>query len=131
MCFVDPWPQQFFVTEILADGRFHRLLVDPSGRIAAYLFCAWQYLDLHILKVATLPEKRRTGLGRRLMALAEAHAGENSGESLTLEVRLDNDAAIALYEGLGFDRRGIRPRYYPSGEDALVMTKQLAVSPEH
>jgi hypothetical protein len=56
VCFSDPWPPQFFVSEILAAGRFNRLLVDPADTMVAYLFCAWQYLDLHVLKVATLPE---------------------------------------------------------------------------
>lgn len=122
-CFPDPWPAQFFVSEILADGRFNRLLVDPAGRMAAYLFCAWQYLDLHILKVATLPEFRRAGLAGRLMTLAESHAEAMSGESLTLEVRRDNHAAITLYTNLGYTCRGVRSRYYPNGDDALIMTK--------
>jgi len=126
VCFPDPWPGQFFISEILADGRFNRLMVDPAGRMAAYLFCAWQYLDLHILKVATLPEVRRSGLARRLMLLAEKHAVEMSGESLTLEVRRDNLSAITLYEDLGYVRQGIRARYYPNGDDALIMTKDVS-----
>ena len=121
-CFPDPWPAQFFVSEILADGRFNRLLVDPAGRMVAYLFCAWQYLDLHVLKVATLSEFRRCGLACRLMQLAARHTEEMCGESLTLEVRRDNHSAIALYENLGYTRQGTRPHYYPNGEDALVMT---------
>ena len=124
-CFIDPWPGQFFLAELFAPGRFHRVLVDPGGRLAAYLFAAWQYLDLHILKVATMPEHRRLGLGRRLMALAEDHAREVGGETLTLEVRPSNAPAIALYEHLGFALVGVRPSYYPDAEDALVMTKRL------
>lgn len=126
--FTDPWPPQFFVSEILAEGRFNRLLVDPAGHLAAYLFCAWQYLDLHVLKVATTPQHRRSGLAKWLMKLAEEHAGEVGGESLTLEVRFDNVPAIILYETLGYTRRGIRPNYYPNGEDAVIMTRQLSLS---
>lgn len=125
VCFPDPWPGQFFVSEILADGRFNRLMVDPAGRMTAYLFCAWQYLDLHILKVATLPDHRRSGLARRLLQLAEKHALEMSGESLTLEVRRDNLSAITLYEDLGYASQGTRARYYPNGDDALIMTRRL------
>ena len=84
-----------------------------------------QYLDLHILKVATLPAYRRRGLGRRLMLVAEVHAGEMAGESLTLEVRIANTPAIAMYGALGYAQVGIRPGYYPDGSDALVMTKRL------
>ena len=124
-CFSDPWPPQFFMSEILADGRFNRLLVDSAGRMVAYLFCAWQYLDLHVLKVATLPEFRRTGLAKRLIALAEDHAVEMGGESVTLEVRESNGAAIAMYETLEYDRAGIGAGYYQNGEDAVVMRKRM------
>ncbi len=124
-CFPDPWPAQFFVSETLADGRFNRLLVDPAGRMAAYLFCAWQYLDLHVLKVATLSAFRRSGLAGQLMKLAESHAEAMSGESLTLEVRRENLPAITLYEKLGYTCRGVRPRYYPNGDDAMIMTKRV------
>jgi len=125
VCFSDPWPAQFFISEILADGRFNRLLVDPAGSMVAYLFCAWQYLDLHVLKVATLPAFRRFGLARRLMGLAEDHAAEMDGESLTLEVRQTNSEAIALYEALDYQRVGARTAYYRDGEDAVVMTKRI------
>ena len=124
-CFSDPWPPQFFVSEILADGRFNRLLVDPAGSMVAYLFCAWQYLDLHVLKVATLPPYRRAGLARRLLGMAEDHAAEMGGESLTLEVRGSNTEAIAMYEALDYERGGTRPGYYQDGEAAVVMTKRI------
>jgi len=125
VCFSDPWPPQFFVSEILAAGRFNRLLVDPAGSMVAYLFCAWQYLNLHVLKVATLPEYRRAGLARRLMALSEDHAVEMSGETLTLEVRVSNSEAIALYDALRYERVGTQTAYYQDGEDAVVMTKRI------
>ena len=124
-CFSDPWPPQFFMSEILADGRFNRLFVDPAGRMVAYLFCTWQYLNLHVLKVATLPEFRRAGLARRMMALAEDHAVEMGGEALTLEVRPSNGAAIAMYEMLGYDRAEIHAAYYQNGEEAVVMRKRM------
>jgi ribosomal-protein-alanine N-acetyltransferase len=126
VCFSDPWPPQFFVSEILAAGRFNRLLVDPAGSMVAYLFCAWQYLDLHVLKVATLPPHRRSGLAKRLMGLAEDHAAEMGGESLTLEVRASNTEATALYEALDYERAGIRTAYYQDGEDAVVMTRRIS-----
>lgn len=124
-CFVDPWPGQLLATEVLAPGRFHRLLVEPSGQLVAYILSAWQYLDLHVLKIATLPEYRRLGMARQLIGVAEEHVLDQGGESLTLEVRESNNAAVALYERLGFAIAGRRPAYYTDGEDALVMTKHL------
>ena len=127
-CFEDPWPPQFFISEILADGRYNQLLEDAAGKLAGYLFCAWQYLDLHVLKVATIPPLRRHGLARQLMDLAEHHAVAMGGETLTLEVRESNAAAIGLYDALGYCRAGVRPRYYGNGEDALIMTKRISGS---
>lgn len=124
-CFSDPWPESYFASELFAPARFHRLLVDPAGELAAYLFTAWQYLDLHILKVATLPRFRRCGLGRRMMLIAEDHARQMAGETLTLEVRTSNTAAIAMYEQLAYQHVGRRPGYYTDGSDALVMTKRV------
>ena len=60
------------------------------------------------------------------MALAEDHAAEMGGESLTLEVRESNTSAVALYEGLAYERAGLRRGYYQDGEDAVVMTKRIA-----
>jgi ribosomal-protein-alanine N-acetyltransferase len=125
VCFTDPWPGQYFVSELFAPGRFHRLLVDPAGDLVAYLFAAWQYLDLHILKVATLPPYRRQGLAGRLMALAERHAVEMGGDSVTLEVRTSNTGAITMYHAFGYHRSGIRRQYYSDGENAVIMTKTV------
>jgi len=122
-CFSDPWPGHLILSEIYAPGRFHRVLIDPSGRLLAYLLCAWQYLDLHVLKIATRPLYRRNGMASHLMALAEDHARSFGGESITLEVRESNRAAIGLYGRLGFNIAGRRPGYYGDGEDALIMTK--------
>lgn len=128
-CFEDPWPAQFFLTEMYAPGRFQRVLVDPAGALVAYLFAAWQYLDLHVLKIAVVPEHRRQGFAQRLMASAEAHAVRNGGETLTLEVRPSNRSAIMLYERLGYAAVGRRTNYYPDGEDAVVMTRCLEMNP--
>ena len=40
---------------------------------------------------------------------------------VTLEVRVSNEPAIALYRSFGFEEAGIRKRYYGDGEDALIM----------
>jgi ribosomal-protein-alanine N-acetyltransferase len=125
LCFKDPWPGHLFASELFAPGRFHRVCVNPSGKLVAYLFSAWQYLDLHVLKVATLPEYQRCGLARRLMAMAESHAAEMCGDAITLEVRTDNAAAIALYRELGYSHVGHCHQYYADGEDAIVMTKDV------
>ncbi len=48
---------------------------------------------------------------------------------LFLEVRVGNAAAIALYRAFAFEQVTIRKRYYPDGEDALVMHRRLVAAP--
>src|SRR5260221_12435165 len=66
------------------------------------------------------PALARRAIGSALLAELIAHVGEEA--SITLEVRMSNDAAVALYEGFAFVSAGVRPRYYQdNGEDALIM----------
>jgi ribosomal-protein-alanine N-acetyltransferase len=81
--------------------------------------------ELHVLDVATAPDRRRLGAGRRVVeALLAAAAGRGCVRAL-LELRESNAPARALYESLGFVVDGRRPRYYPDGEGAVLMTCSL------
>lgn len=65
------------------------------------------------------------GLGRRLMQDAARVARLRGADRLRLEVRADNEAAIALYESLGYRTFGRHPGYYDDGMDALRMEREL------
>ena len=78
-----------------------------------------------IANVAVSPERRGQGLGKRLMDWLEERAKSLGAEKLFLEVRVSNAPALALYNGCGFEPLAVRKKYYPDGEDALVMTKKL------
>ena len=73
------------------------------------------------MNVAVAPERRRTGIASRLIDQLFEEAGRRQ-LPFTLEVRVSNREAIAMYERLGFRSAGVRPRYYQdNGEDALIM----------
>jgi len=121
-CFRDAWPLSFFVSETIAEGRYHRLLIEAnSERVAAYLLSAWQYLDLHILNIGVRREFRRKGLATKLMLQAAEELLKQGGESIILELRESNDPAYQLYLSLGFEEIGRREGYYSDGENAVVM----------
>jgi len=99
----------------------------PGETRAAGFLLAWIAADeLHVIDVATRPERRRRGVGRSLVATALA-AGLDRGLRLALlEVRVTNRAAIALYESAGFAADRVRRGYYADGEDALEMSLEFA-----
>jgi RimJ/RimL family protein N-acetyltransferase len=82
--------------------------------------------DLGLMVAAT---HRRRGIGLALMIAAEAWAGRAKVTKLELHVFPHNEAAIALYEKLGYEREGFRARHYrrPDGRfvDAILMAKLL------
>ncbi len=101
---------------------------EADAPIVAVLL-AWHIVDeLEILDVATHPDHRRLGYARALVAGAVAFAAEHAVVRVLLEARRSNAAAIALYRGAGFYMSGLRRRYYPDDEDAVLMT--LAFDPQ-
>ncbi|NJM74850.1 MAG: ribosomal protein S18-alanine N-acetyltransferase [Acaryochloridaceae cyanobacterium RU_4_10] len=95
------------------------------------LGCSWSILDeVHIIFLAVHPNYRQRGLGLAMvLGLLEQAVGRGANYA-TLEVKASNQAAIALYEKLGFTIAGRRPHYYEdTGEDALVMWRSGLQSP--
>lgn len=78
-----------------------------------------------VLTVAVSPEFRRMGAARGMLGrFLELLPAET--ENIALEVRASNTAAIALYESFGFERQGVRKRFYRDpAEDAIVMVKEV------
>jgi len=81
----------------------------------------------HIISMAVRPERRRCGIGTRLVQEAIAHC---AGKSLRLEVRLSNLGAQKFYEKLGFEKRALLHSYYHDHEDGLLMERAAKKSGE-
>jgi ribosomal-protein-alanine N-acetyltransferase len=81
--------------------------------------------DAHIVTVAVAVRERyrRMGIGERLLIASIEMALQEEQETITLEVRKSNEVAQLLYQKYGFDRVGLRVRYYTdNNEDAVIMT---------
>ena len=74
-----------------------------------------------ILDVAVRRDFRGQGVGGMLLARAITDLKARGGRTLSLEVRVSNASAIALYRRFGFVETGLRKRYYENGEDAILM----------
>ncbi len=121
----DPYSREALATELESSLTRAIGLFEGPRLCAAVL--AWLVVDeLQIMTVVVDPDARRRGYGRRIVGHLLRMAVAAGATHATLEVRVGNVAAIGLYEGLGFVRDGVRPRYYPDGEDALLMHHALA-----
>lgn len=123
LSFATPWPAHAFEQE-LKGNRLARYVVARAGEQVVGFAGLWLMVDEgHVTTFGVHPDWRRQGIGRQLLLnLAELSIAIGA-RRMTLEVRVSNDAAQALYRGFGFDLAGRRARYYTDdGEDALVMT---------
>jgi ribosomal-protein-alanine N-acetyltransferase len=89
----------------------------------------WRAADeLNVIDVAVAPESRRLGIARRLLRTVMDDGRATGAAVVLLEVRQSNEAALALYDSLGFLRTSVRRAYYSdNGEDAVVMRLDLAI----
>jgi ribosomal-protein-alanine N-acetyltransferase len=124
-CFPAPWRKEFFRGEVVADGRYN-LVARKNGVIVGYLFAMWIFEEMHVNKIAVTPSERRRGVADALMERLFEFAREKEIETIALEVRQSNMGAQEFYRHLAFERSYIRPRYYPDGEAAVVMVREMA-----
>ena len=126
-CYPTPWSRSMFAGELAkpssiclgafgADGE--------HGALVGYLIVS-RYVDAwHVMNVAVDPEHRGRGIATMLLERLFELTAEDARRGYTLEVRVSNATAIALYERLGFRARGLRRGYYTDNrEDALIMWK--------
>lgn len=123
----NPWSRNLFAGELdLPDEqRTWFVAVEGGGPAGAETigFGGVMYVaaEGHVMNIAVRPDRRRRGLGERLLRSLVDDAVGRGVDALTLEVRVSNTAARELYRRFGFVPAGVRRRYYGDGEDALVL----------
>ena len=99
-------------------------VAERDGRLAAYVLGRIIAPEGEIYRIATLPEYRERGIAYRLLSYAYKTELGHGLETLFLEVRSKNTAALALYRAFGFIAMGTRKKYYKDPEDdAVIMIK--------
>ncbi|HVM45231.1 MAG TPA: ribosomal protein S18-alanine N-acetyltransferase [Candidatus Thermoplasmatota archaeon] len=129
--YTTPWSRSMFAGEVTKPSSLCLGAFDADdGTLVGYAIVS-RYVDAwHVMNIAVAPEARRRGIARALLAHLFDLTGSESRRGYTLEVRVSNAAAIALYEGAGFRPRGIRRGYYTDNrEDALIMWRDPVRAP--
>lgn len=124
--FTTPWTEENFRQEIDGNPLSWNLVVRAEGEVLAFA-CAYVVAEeLMINDLAVDVSHRRLGIAREVLRHMVEGARLRGCRRVTLEVRVGNLPARALYEGLGFQIVGRRPGYYAdTGEDALLLTLSL------
>ena len=121
-----PWTRGHFLDSLTAghEGWCYR----EDGKLVAFAVTMTAVDEVHLLDIGVVPERQRSGLGRKLLEFLCNEARQAGMTRLLLEVRLSNVPAIGFYRYAAFVEIGRRRGYYAAlegREDALVMAKQL------
>ncbi|RMF46171.1 MAG: ribosomal-protein-alanine N-acetyltransferase [Anaerolineae bacterium] len=121
--FAMPWPERAYRFELESNTLSICLVAEEKPKVVG-MIVAWLLVDeLHIATIGVHPDYRRQGIGARLLAAALLTGIRRGAHVSTLEVRVSNLPAQALYRHFGYEIVGRRPRYYKdNNEDALLMT---------
>jgi [ribosomal protein S18]-alanine N-acetyltransferase len=117
-----PWPERSFRFELTDNPASRCWVAELEGQIVG-MIVAWLLVDeAHIATIATHPDFRRKGIGKRLLSHALQHLMDEGARSSFLEVRESNLAAQDMYRKFGYEETGRRRRYYKDNdEDAILM----------
>ena len=117
-----PWPERSFRFELTDNPAARCWVAELDGKVVA-MIVVWLIVDeAHVATLATHPEYRRQGIGRRLLAYALSQMMQDGARSSFLEVRASNLPAQEMYRKFGYEATGRRRHYYrDNDEDAILM----------
>ena len=124
-CFSSPWSEAMLEDALFDPQASFIVAEDEEGNILGYAGLHVILDEGYIDNVALERDARRHGVASALLDVF-CRFGAAKLAFLTLEVRASNAPAIALYEKYGFQRAGLRPKYYDKPrEDAVIMTREF------
>jgi [ribosomal protein S18]-alanine N-acetyltransferase len=127
-----PWSLPLFMSELnLRTSRVY-CVARVEGVAVGYAGLMLAAGDAHVTTIAVDPAWHRNKIGSRLLLNLAREARARGAKHLTLEVRVSNSAAQAMYRLFGFHPAGIRKNYYvETNEDALIMWADDIDAPDY
>jgi ribosomal-protein-alanine acetyltransferase len=126
--FPDPWPRELLAYELTHPQSVVLAAVWGDGLPAVgYASFRKGGGEAELLRLAVAPGERRRGVARALVLGGIEHLRTGGIETCFLEVRTNNEGAIAFYHEMGFEPVGRRQAYYRDGSDALVYARRVAL----
>ncbi len=119
----NPWTEKMLQEALLEDNYLFLAAVE-NVQMAGYVSACFCLDECELCNIAVEKKFRRRGAATLLLRSLEDECRQRGIVSIFLEVNETNDSAIALYEKNGFERMGIRPRYY-GDHSAITMRKRI------
>lgn len=117
-----PWSLPLFMSELNIRSTRAYYVARVEGAVVGYAGVMLSGDDAHVTTIAVDPAWQRHKIGSRLLLILAQESVARGAHHLTLEVRVSNAGAQAMYRGFGFHPAGVRKNYYvETSEDALVM----------
>jgi [ribosomal protein S18]-alanine N-acetyltransferase len=127
-----PWSASLFLSELSQRTTRSYIVARVDGFVVGYCGIMFTGLEAHVTNIAVDPDFHHTKIGTRLLLKQITEAVARGAETISLEVRVSNVKAQAMYEKFGFSTVGVRKGYYiETSEDAYVMVVEHASSTDY
>ncbi|MBA2726262.1 MAG: ribosomal protein S18-alanine N-acetyltransferase [Actinobacteria bacterium] len=127
-----PWSAGLFLSEMAQRTTRSYIVARLAGEVVGYAGMMFLPLEAHVTNIAVDPDLQSQKIGSRLLLTIINQAVERGSDVISLEVRVSNVAAQAMYAKFGFSIAGVRKGYYiETREDAYVMEADGALSDDY
>ncbi len=127
-----PWSASLFLSELTQRTTRSYLVARHRGEVVGYCGMMFTGFEAHVTNIAVDPDWHGRKIGSRLLIAVVTEAMARGCPRISLEVRVSNAAAQAMYRKFGFEATGIRKGYYiETNEDALIMVIDDALTNEY
>lgn len=121
-----PWTKSAFLGELHSFYKNLYLLIADEQKAVGFIGCRIKNKDVHVTNVAVLTNYQNKGIGKYLLQEIKNYGIKQRCETMSLEVKISNQAAQKVYRQFGFVSHAIHRNYYDENkEDALEMILYL------
>ncbi|MDQ4143876.1 MAG: ribosomal protein S18-alanine N-acetyltransferase [Actinomycetota bacterium] len=127
-----PWSASLFLSELTQRTTRSYLVARHRGEVVGYCGMMFTGFEAHVTNIAVDPDWHGHKIGSRLLIAIITEAMARNCPRISLEVRVSNEPAQAMYRKFGFEATGYRKGYYiETNEDALIMVVDDALTSEY
>ena len=127
-----PWSASLFLSELTQRTTRSYLVARNRGEVVGYCGMMFTGFEAHVTNIAVDPDWHGRKIGSRLLIAVITEAMARGCPRISLEVRVTNGPAQAMYRKFGFEETGVRKGYYiETNEDALIMVIDDTLTTEY